>query len=233
MKNRLLLLVTLITASLARADMVLDKERIDVKPKPEDETVVVDFSFVNKGAKPVTIVDIVSGCSCLSASLDKRTYAPNESGTGKAEFKVGSFVGQHEKVVTITTDDPKQAEWAVPFLLDVPEVVVIEPKNVQWWLGEEPDPKVITIKVTGKDEMNVTQITSTRESVSFTWKTITPGREFAITVTPKSTAEVVIGALKVETDSKVLKFARHLAFFSITRQPESRKDEAKAGVKAP
>ena len=207
-------------------------DHVDVKPKPEDETITVEFKFKNTGAKPVTVLSLESGCSCLSASLDKATYAPGELGTGKAEFKVGSFVGMHEKILNVTTDLPSQQPWAVPFHLDVPEVVSIEPKNVQWWVGEAPSPKTITVKVTGADPMNITQITSTRETVQFAWKPVTPGREYQVTVTPKSTTDVVIGALKIETDSKVPKYARQLAFFSIVRQPESRSNEPTAGQTA-
>jgi len=217
--------------SLSMAELKLSLERIPVNPKPEDETVQVEFDFINSGSKPVTILSLESGCACLSAELDKRTYAPGEAGKGKAEFKVGSFVGEHEKIVKITTDDPEQTTWEVPFLLIVPEVVSIEPKNVQWWVGEDPSPKPIIVKMTGAEGMKITNITSTRESVAFTWKEIQPGREYMVTVTPKTTADVVIGALKIETDSTVPKYARQLAFFSIVRKPESRKDEARAGVK--
>lgn len=215
----------------SQAELKLDVERVPVKPKPEDEVVKVEFSFKNTGTKPVTIVGLESGCACLSASLDKRSYAPGEAGKGQAEFKVGSFVGQHEKILKVTTDDPAQTEWEVAFLLDVPEVVSIEPKNVQWWIGEQPSPKPIVVKMTGEEPMKITNITSTRETVDFTWKEVKPGREYTITVTPKTTADVVIGALKIETDSKIPKYARQLAFFSIVRQPESRKDEATAGAK--
>jgi hypothetical protein len=209
----------------------LDVERVQVNPKPEEEVVNVEFRFTNKGDKPVTILGLESGCACLSASLDKRTYAPGEAGSGKAEFKVGSFVGEHEKVIRVTTDNLAQEIWEVPFLLNVPEVVSIEPKNVQWWIGEEPAPKPIVVKMTGSEGMDITAITSTRESVEFAWKEVKPGREYVITVTPKTTADVVIGALKIETDSTVPKYARQLAFFSIVKKPESRKEETNAGVK--
>lgn len=215
----------------ADAELRLDVERVKVNPKPEEEVVNVEFKFKNTGEKPVTILSLESGCACLSASLDKRTYAPGEPGSGKAEFKVGSFVGEHEKIIKITTDDPAQQTWEVPFLLSIPEVVSIEPKNVQWWVGEDASPKPIMVKMTGEEGMKITNITSTRESVSFAWKEVSPGREYLVTVTPKTTADVVIGALKIETDSKVPKYARQLAFFSIVRKPESRKDEARAGVK--
>jgi hypothetical protein len=229
-----LFIASLVSISVsAWAELKLEGgNHVDVKPKPEDETITVEFRFKNTGEKPVTVMSLESGCSCLSASLDKAVYAPGEIGTGKAEFKVGSFVGMHEKILNITTDLPSQQPWAVPFHLDVPEVVSIEPKNVQWWLGEAPSPKTITVKVTGADPMNITQITSTRETVQFAWKTVTPGREYQVTVTPKSTADIVIGALKIETDSKVPKYARQLAFFSIVRQPESRSDEPTAGKTA-
>ena len=102
----------------------------------------VAFTFRNQGDKAVTILGLESGCSCLSSSLDARTYAPGASGTGKAEFKVSSFVGRHEKSVTVTTDDPNQPRWEIPFVLDVPAVVSIEPKTLQWWLGGEADEPV-------------------------------------------------------------------------------------------
>ncbi len=228
---RALTLLTLLPSALAFGELKLNVERVEVKPKPEDEVVNVEFGFKNLGTKPVTIQSLESGCHCLSSSLDKRTYAAGEAGKGKAEFKIGSFTGQHEKIITVTTDDPAQPEWIIPFLVDIPEVVSIEPKNVQWWLNEDPSPKPITVKMTGTDPMKITNITSTREAVGFTWKEITPGREYTVTVTPKSTAEVIIGALKLETDSKIPKYARQLAFFSIVRQPESRKDEVHAGDK--
>lgn len=232
MKRALVLsLLSFFLPAAADAALKLDVERVAVNPKPEDETVSVEFRFKNTGTKAVNIVGLESGCACLSASLDKRTYAPGESGTGKAEFKVGSFVGEHEKILKVTTDDPAQLEWEVPFLLNVPEVVSIEPKNVQWWIGEDASPKPIVIKMTGDQGMKITNITSTRETVDFTWKEVKPGREYTLIVTPKTTADVVIGALKIETDSKIPKYARQLAFFSIVRKPESRKDEPTAGVK--
>jgi hypothetical protein len=43
----------------------------------------------------------------------------------------------------------------------------------------------------------------------------------------------LIGALKLETDSKIPKYQRQLAFFGIVRQPESRKAETAEGEKKP
>ncbi|MCP5558365.1 MAG: DUF1573 domain-containing protein [Verrucomicrobiaceae bacterium] len=208
-------------SATARADLVLDVKVIEVKPKPEDETASVTFTFRNNGTKAVTVTGLESACSCLSSELDRAIYEPGSTGTGKAEFKVTSFVGKHEKFVTVTTDDPAQPEWIIPFELDVPAVVDIEPKTVQWWIDEPVTSKDLVVKMLGDEPMKITKITSTREGVEFSWKEVKPGREYRITVKPKNTTDVMLGALKIETDSKIPKYARQMAFFSVYRQPAS------------
>ena len=205
----------------ASAELVLDGKIVEVKPKPEDETISALFTFSNKGTKTVRITGIESKCSCLSATVDAASYAAGAKGVGTAEFKVGSFVGRHEKFIVISTDDPGQPEWVVTFVLDVPEVIQIEPRTLQWWLNDSPDQKETTVKMVGKDPMKITNVSVTRDTVEFSWKEIVPGREYRVTVKPKSTKEVSLGALKIETDSKIPKYQRQLAFFSVYRKPDT------------
>lgn len=204
----------------AHAELVLDGKVIEVKPKPEDETISALFTFTNKGTKTVKVTSVESKCSCLSATVDSESYAAGAKGVGTAEFKVGSFVGKHEKFVVINTDDPAQPEFVVTFVLDVPEVIQIEPRNLQWWLDDSPDTKEMTVKMVGKDPMKITNVSSTKDTVEFSWKEIAPGREYRITVTPKTTKEVFLGALKIETDSKIPKYQRQLGYFSVYRKPD-------------
>ena len=213
---RLLVLVLALTGHVS-AELILDGKIVEVKPKPEDETVSALFTFSNKGTRTVNITGIESKCSCLSATVDAASYAAGAKGVGTAEFKVGSFVGRHEKFVVVSTDDPSQPEWVVTFVLDVPEVIVLEPRT----LHDSPEPKEAVIKMVGKEPMKVANVTSTRDTVEFSWKEVVPGREYRVTVKPKSTKEVSLGALKIETDSKIPKYQRQLAFFSVYRKPES------------
>ena len=206
-------------STLARAEMATELPAIEVKPKPSDEVVKVSFKFRNKGTKPVKILDLESSCSCLSAEMDKAEYQPGEEGTGTAEFKVSTFVGRHEKIVTALTDDPQQKEWEITFILDIPAVVDIEPKTLQWWTGEEPVEKTTTVKMNADTPMKITNITATRDNVEFSWKEVKPGQEYLVTVKPKTTKDVTLGALKIETDSTIPKYQRQLAFFSIYNKP--------------
>ncbi|MBN8419698.1 MAG: DUF1573 domain-containing protein [Verrucomicrobia bacterium] len=228
--SRLAFLVFAFAASV-HAELSLDVPAIELKPKPEDEEVETTFKFRNKGDKTVKILGLESACSCLSAELDKAEYKPGEVGTGHASFKVSTFVGRHEKFVTVNTDDPRQPDWPINFILDVPAVVDIKPKNLQWSIGDAPAAKVCQVKFVGTEPMKILKITSTRENVEFDWKEIKEGREYLITVKPKSTEEVTMGALKIETNSSIAKYRYQLAFFTITRKPEPQPAAATAATK--
>ncbi|WP_166647077.1 DUF1573 domain-containing protein [Prosthecobacter fusiformis] len=217
----ILVLLTCFLPLASQAELALEVPLIELKPKPQDESVTTTFVFHNKGTKPVRVLSIDSACSCLSAALDKAIYQPGEKGTGTAEFQVSSFVGRHEKSVHIQTDDPDQAEWIVPFMLEVPEVIRIEPKTLQWWIGDEAQSKTAKVIMTGEVPMAIKGITSTRENVEYSWKEITPGREYEVTVKPKNTTDVMLGALRIETDSTIPKYQRQMAFFSVYRKPAS------------
>ncbi len=214
------LVACFVMSAVARAELALDVPVIEVKPKPADEVVKTTFRFRNKGEKPVKVLNLESACSCLSAELDKAVYQPGEEGTGTAEFKVSTFVGRHEKSILVFTDDPAQPEWQVDFVLDVPAVVEIEPKTLQWWVGDEAREKTTKVTMSGDEPMKIVKISATRENVEFSFKEVKPGREYLVTVKPKSTQEVTLGALKIETDSKIPKYQRQLAFFSIYNKPE-------------
>jgi len=228
--NRFALLVFAFAASV-HAELSLDVPAIELKPKPENEEVETTFKFRNKGDKTVKILGLESACSCLSATLDKAEYQPGEVGTGHASFKVSTFVGKHEKFVTANTDDPKQPDWQVNFILDVPAIVDIKPKNLQWWIGDAPVQKACQVKFVGNEPMKIVKITPTRENVEFDWKEIKEGREYLITVKPKSTQDTTMGALKIETNSTIAKYRYQLAFFTITKKPEPQPAAATAATK--
>jgi hypothetical protein len=213
----------------AHAPLAFDRDPIEMKPRPEDDEITATFEFTNTSGRPVTIRGLESTCSCLEASLDERTYAPGAKGGGEAVFKVSSFVGRHEKALHIFTDDPAAPEQVLTFILDVPVVVSIEPNLLEWATGDAPEPKTMVIKMVGEDPMRITKLTPTRENVRYALKEVTPGREYPLPVTPMSTADVTIGAFKIETDSKIPKYARQMAFFSITRPELAEKKKAAGG----
>jgi hypothetical protein len=217
--------------SKARGALTFDHDPIEVKPRPEDDQIATTFEFTNTSDKPITVKGLESTCSCLEASMDQRTYAPGARGSGKALFKVSSFVGRHEKTLHIYTDYPGASEQVLTFVLEVPVVVSIEPNLLEWTLGEPAEPKTMVVKMVGPDPLHITHITPTRENVRYELKEVTPGREYQLIVTPTTTADITIGAFKIETDSKIPKYSRQMAFFSIVRPELAEKKKAAAEAK--
>jgi hypothetical protein len=200
--------------------MTVDGPGLELHPAPEDTTALSTFSFENTSDRAVRIMKVDSSCSCLKAELDKEVYAPGERGVGTAEFKVSTFVGRQEKTIHVATDHPSQPEWVIPFVLVVPVEIELEPRTLQWWVGEDSGTQVCTVRMVGEKPLHITNVTSTRESVSFEWKEIEKGRVYEIHVTPVATDKVLLGALKIETDSEIPMYQRQLAFFSIYRRPK-------------
>lgn len=220
-------LFLVVCAASVQAHLKFDQEPLEVRPQPEQDQVEATFSFRNISDKPVRVTGLESTCSCLEASVDKETYQPGEKGTGKAVFKVSNFVGRHEKTLHIYTDDSANPDNVLNTVIDVPVVVEIEPKVLKWSLGEAPVPKTFTIRMVGETPIHIKNVNSTRDSVSFEKVEINPGREYQITVTPKNTEKVVIGALRIETDSQYPRYARQMAFYSIVRPDKASATEAK------
>lgn len=211
------------------AELVFDQNPLELKPSPADDEIEARFTFHNGGDKPLRVTDLTSTCSCLEATLDKAVYQPGEKGSGTARFKVSSFTGRHEKILHIHTDDRKNPTQVLTTVIDIPTIVDIEPKTVRWTLGDAADAKIIRVRVTGPDSVHIKNISSTRESFTFILNEVTPGREYQIHLQPKDTDQVVIGALRIETDSKYPRHTRQLAFFSIER-PEQAAKRATAGA---
>lgn len=220
MRPRFLKFLICLTTSL-HAELVLDQNPLEIHPKPEEEVVEATFTFTNKSSKPLRITGLDSSCSCLEATLDKAIYQPGEKGTGRARFKISSFTGKQEKSLHIYTDDPAEPDKVLMTIIDVPVMVIVEPKLLEWVVGEKAEPKGFIVKIAGKEPMKITEVKSTRESVTVSFAEITPGREYHVNVKPTSTADVIIGAVTIMTDSKIPKYQRQLAFFNVVRPEQS------------
>jgi Protein of unknown function (DUF1573) len=89
-------------------------------PKMVFQTTAVDFGrilddkvtpyqevpFTNEGEGTLIIKDLRASCGCTVGKLEKREYAPGESGTIQVQFKPQGKSNQVRQTVTITTNDP-------------------------------------------------------------------------------------------------------------------------------
>ncbi len=65
--------------------------------------------------------------------------------------------------------------------------------------------------------MKIVEITSSRQQFVFRSEQVEEGRHYRIMLKPETTAEAIMGVLKIVTDSGVPKYQRQHAFFTVSR----------------
>jgi hypothetical protein len=76
---------------------------------PEGQDVINhDFVFKNIGNEPLSIIKIVTQCSCLTTGVPKEPIPPGGSGTISARFKLASTTGPQTTSLLVFSDDPRQ-----------------------------------------------------------------------------------------------------------------------------
>jgi len=73
------------------------------KMKPGEIKTAV-FPFTNATNHDVTISAVLTGCDCLRAKFNKKTYKPGESGELAIEFDSGHLEQTYEQTIVVKTD---------------------------------------------------------------------------------------------------------------------------------
>ncbi len=171
-----------------------------LNPGPLEESVSASFKFKNTGDKSVEISDVKSSCGCTAAQLDKKIYAPGESGEVTAILNIGSRQGLQVTAITVTTNDGEKPVTLIMKTL-IPEMIKIRPTVVWWPRGAAPDPKAINIHVQQEYLVRVVGVESGGEGFDVRLEEVVAGRHYRINLTPTSTAEPATVHLNIKTDS--------------------------------
>lgn len=176
-----------------------DNTQITQKADPMAESVSATFKFTNIGDHPVEIKDVKPSCGCTTAKLDKKTYAPGESGEITATLNIGNRQGLQSKSITVTTDDDEQPTILMMKTL-IPEVVSIQPAFVFWQQGDVPDIKTINIKVGLDEPIHVVKVESDTSTVGVQLEEVQAGKHYRINLYPTSTDELAKARITIKTD---------------------------------
>ncbi len=189
----------------------------EITVAPSEPIAVLNYSFVNESDQVVKIEKIATNCSCISGETDKLDYQPGEKGTIRLKFKTGTLTGKVRKEATITTSDRQVQKLAAQ--VTVPEYFSVSPRTLKWRTGDAANSQVIQIKVSGKEAIKITKVVPSTEEFEVEVKTIKEGWEYQIIATPKNTASPGMVLLRIETDSKIRRFAINQAFLVINQAP--------------
>jgi hypothetical protein len=169
----------------------------------------IAFEFTNKSNEEVVIKRYESTCSCLSVGPEnaKVKYAPGESGKMLAEFDVGESTGEVEKQIAVwlEKDGENAPSIQLTVRLKIPEVILIEPKTVNWTIGDSATPKSIVFTIDWPEPIHLTSVSTPSTDFKHELKTLEDGKKYELVITPLQTAKSKMAVYRINTDAKLQK----------------------------
>jgi hypothetical protein len=204
------------------ADLHFSRTVSEVTAPADAKSVTVEFAFTNRSDKPAKIRQIDPGCSCMAVRMKggKLQYGPGESGVLKADFEVGNFTGSVDKMISLWVDaDPEEApSVSLTVKIQIPVLVMLEPKTLHWDIGTEPKPQRIRIIMRHREPVRVLAVKSSSANFSTELRTLSEGSEYELTVTPMDVSKPGLAILSIETDCSSEK-QRNQQAFAVVRKP--------------
>lgn len=136
--------------AMDRASLVFQQYLVNLREIEPTREATADFAFTNTGRRPVTITALEPSCGCLQPRLDKRTYAPGESGIFSTRIQTATEKpGPKEYTITVRYSDPTPRETRLTFKVTLPErQIVVEPRGLMVYQFGEAAPVEREIMVT-------------------------------------------------------------------------------------
>jgi hypothetical protein len=206
---------------LSAASLTFSEPQKEIKMGLEDTKGSVDYTFKNQSDKPVTIKEAKGFCSCTSVQISggKTVYKPGESGVIRVNLDMANETGTVEKVVGVflTTDKGDEPSHQLKIIVHIPVLVEIEPKSVKWTVGDAPEAKVIRIMMKADQPIHIKDITPSSERFVHELKVLEDGRDYQLTITPKSTDSFALGIFRMATDCTIKNHGTLQAFATIAK----------------
>jgi len=141
----------------ARAELVFESDEIVLKPRPGERELVGEFHFTNRGAAPVSLTEVSSGCSCTVPEAAEEAVAAGARGVLPVTYHPGSRQGRQVQSITVLTSDGKTYELRV--VADLPLRVLIAPRLLLF-SGPTPEPREITLTYSADTPVTLLEVVS-------------------------------------------------------------------------
>lgn len=133
------------------------------------EKVTHEFEFKNTGKSDLTISDVKPSCGCTTATPEKATYKPGESGKIPVTFDSGRFSGEFSKTITVTSNDEANPKIQLKIMGKIMQDINIDPARltlVNVKRGETVE-KEIMVSTDRLDKVEVTDVTANIDYLKF------------------------------------------------------------------
>lgn len=187
------------------AALVWEQKEIMHEVQPQDSSAVGVFKFKNEGPDPVTIQANHSSCGCTVAQMEKKTFAPGDSGEVKVTFQFGSRTGQQQQSVQVRTSD-SASDATLKLSVTIPKLATLSPALLFWRQGETLEAKNLSLKFEIPAGARILAVTSSDPRFEVATTTVMEGHEYQIRITPlpadgtKTDTASIKSIISIQTD---------------------------------
>lgn len=128
------------------AKLVFEETRFDFGRISDDGKQEHVFKFKNEGAGTLIISNVKGSCSCTVPALEKKEFAPGETGEIRVIFNPKSKAGPQHQAVTINSNSADLPLMQLNIAAYVRPEVVVEPRVGHF--GEVPKDQEATVTLT-------------------------------------------------------------------------------------
>jgi len=174
------IVILIVLAAPLFGELRFEHRSVELKTAPGEEMVTAVYPFSNVGEEAVTIVRTRSSCGCTVPVLDKKTYAPGESGEIKAEFTLGSRKGLQRKKIRVETDETPASRYELKLQVDIPVLMEVVPRVLKWDEENREEPRALEVRLHDKATFDQVKIEGLPENVVATQEETQSGRRISI-----------------------------------------------------
>jgi hypothetical protein len=169
---------------------------------------LVKYVFIasNAGDQTLEISRVSPGCHCTTAGDWSRQIEPGKTGKIPIQFDSGSFRGDVTKTITVTSNDKLAPNQTLTLRGAVWRAIEVTPQFANFnIMPDAPSNATTVLRITNQSDEPVTLSDPTSANGSFKaeLKTITPGKEFEVTITavPPFPSANTTGTISIKTSS--------------------------------
>ena len=162
-----------------------------------------EFTFTNTGKGILKIERFHSTCGCTIPEMEKKEYAPGESGVVKVRYNASVSAATVSKPIYVYSNDPRTPQLELMIKAKIQVNVSISPETVSLLLDQDNGamPK-LTLRSTDGKEFSITSITVTNEAIDIPFDPSKKATEFILDpkIHPDKLESTVNGVIQVHTD---------------------------------
>lgn len=133
----------------------------------DDKEVETKFKFKNSGTAEMTISSLQGSCGCTVPALDKKTYAPGESGEIAVRYNPHNRRGKQQTSVTVTSNVPDKSTVTLSVKTDVKPTILVEPQVASIGQVERGKEGKVTLMISSRKlDLEITQVTPADSKVN-------------------------------------------------------------------